>query len=603
MPSIRGKYAQSILTAHHDSIKHIPPLVKPVRSDGEVVKIGILGAGAAGLYLALMIDYLKGLSAEKGFEFNYDYVLHEANPSKTHIGGRIYTHRFPSPQGGVPLPYDYYDVGAMRFPNLPWMRPTFGLISYLDIDMIEYIMKDGNGNNINSFNGVTKMNRDLHYSPQNDYDPFGTGLSGLTGSPDEMAKAKIGSFMSGLVADWATGWNTMMSSDEWSTRGYMTLSSQATYSDDVVSYLETFNSSTGLYDCALTESVMDALDFDYTPPQLPPPPPTKQPYNPPPLWYCINGGTDQIITKALSKISNQPKRGDRAIAIAPVCVLEEADPVVTAMTVTIMNNGAVEQHQYHHVVSTMPLSCLSQVDTSQCHFSWNLRTAIRDLHYDCSTKVAIQFSERWWETLVPPKNGPQIGGISSTDRPTRTVVYPSYGIRSSGQGATMIVSYTWAQDAFRLGSLAQGKGSNAETALIAGILKDLTDMHNIAEPNYLRGLMLNYHVFDWYGHESSMGKLAYINACAFALFGPGQFKNLYPLVTKPVYGRLHFAGEATSVHHAWIVGALNSAYRSLFEILELEGQKDLITQYINASGSPFQYAGTDEVVQEKVNRQ
>lgn len=37
---------------------------------------------------------------------------------------------------------------------------------------------------------------------------------------------------------------------------------------------------------------------------------------------------------------------------------------------------------------------------------------------------------------------------------------------------------------------------------------------------------------------------------AFALFGPGQFNNLYPHVTKPVGGVLHFAGEAASVHHA-----------------------------------------------------
>jgi hypothetical protein len=37
---------------------------------------------------------------------------------------------------------------------------------------------------------------------------------------------------------------------------------------------------------------------------------------------------------------------------------------------------------------------------------------------------------------------------------------------------------------------------------------------------------------------------------AFALFGPGQFSNLYPEVTKPVGGLLHFAGEAASVHHA-----------------------------------------------------
>ncbi|KAG8698959.1 hypothetical protein FRC08_005602 [Ceratobasidium sp. 394] len=591
MPPTRGKYAQSILTAYHESIGHpIPPLATPIRSSGEAVKIGIIGAGSAGLYLALMIDYLKGLGGPNSFDFNYEYFLHEANPSETHVGGRLYTYRFPplNPNDKVPE-YDYYDVGAMRFPKLPWMEPTFDLISYLGITPIEYITNDKLGNNISFFNDIVMTAAELknYYASQTDNDPFKTGMAGLTSDPHTMVHYKMKPFIDGLVANWNTGWANMMGSDQWSTRGYMRLDTAAgpPYSDDVISYLETFTSSTGRYECALTESVLRALDFDYTPPE-----PSSDP-----LWYCINGGVDQIIHQALSKISTQPRRGDRATAIAPVWASEEnaAGQTATAMTVTVVNNAVTTQHEYDHVVSTIPLSCLGQVDTSECDLPWNLQTAIRDLRYNCSTKVAIRFSSRWWETLQAPQIGPQIGGVSSTDRPTRTVIYPSYGIGLS-EGATMIVSYTWTQDAFRLGSLAKGKGSVSEQALITGILKDLTDMHRITDPAYLRGLMLDYNVYYWYAHEFSMG--------AFPFFGPGQFRNLYPLVTKPVYGRLHFAGEATSVHHAWVVGALNSAYRSLVEILEHEGQGNLVA-YLHAEGSPFINAGTDEVSQELVNRQ
>ena len=35
----------------------------------------------------------------------------------------------------------------------------------------------------------------------------------------------------------------------------------------------------------------------------------------------------------------------------------------------------------------------------------------------------------------------------------------------------------------------------------------------------------------------------------YGMFGPGQFSNMYPEVTKPVEGILHFAGEAANVHH------------------------------------------------------
>jgi monoamine oxidase len=55
---------------------------------------------------------------------------------------------------------------------------------------------------------------------------------------------------------------------------------------------------------------------------------------------------------------------------------------------------------------------------------------------------------------------------------------------------------------------------------------------------------------------------------AFALFAAGQFNSLFNDAIAPAMDdRLHFTGEATSVHHAWVVGALNSAYRTVVEIL------------------------------------
>ena len=71
--------------------------------------------------------------------------------------------------------------------------------------------------------------------------------------------------------------------------------------------------------------------------------------------------------------------------------------------------------------------------------------------------------------------------------------------------------------------------------------------------------MLDYYAYDWYGSPETVG--------AFALFGPGQFSQFYPEVTKPASGgNLHFAGEAASKHHAWVSGALESARRCVDEI-------------------------------------
>ncbi len=56
---------------------------------------------------------------------------------------------------------------------------------------------------------------------------------------------------------------------------------------------------------------------------------------------------------------------------------------------------------------------------------------------------------------------------------------------------------------------------------------------------------------DWYGDPWARG--------AFALFEPGSRPGSSPTSSQPE-GRIHFAGEHTSLYHAWIQGALESAF-------------------------------------------
>ena len=50
-----------------------------------------------------------------------------------------------------------------------------------------------------------------------------------------------------------------------------------------------------------------------------------------------------------------------------------------------------------------------------------------------------------------------------------------------------------------------------------------------------------------------------------AVFTPGQMTEIHPAIAGPE-GRLHFAGEHTSLKHAWIEGALESAVRTALEV-------------------------------------
>jgi monoamine oxidase len=217
--------------------------------------------------------------------------------------------------------------------------------------------------------------------------------------------------------------------------------------------------------------------------------------------------------------------------------------------------GEGTPRSFNHIISTITLSALRIVDTEQCHLSYGLKTSMRMLHYGGSVKVGIQFTDRWWE----PKHK---GGVSKTDRQTRIVVYPSYGIGDSASGTTMLVSYTWGQDALRQGALVKGQDPSPESILRRLIIEDLSEMHGIPYGT-LAAKVKAFHQWDWYGDEFSIGEfiaarpihcffvLLFIPLGAFAHFGPGQFSILYPEVTQPAArGLLHIAGEATSVNHA-----------------------------------------------------
>jgi hypothetical protein len=69
------------------------------------LKVGIIGAGAAGLYAAMLLDTL-----------GIDYDIHEGSGR---IGGRIFTYRFDEKawDKSTPDQPDYYDYYVRSFPG------------------------------------------------------------------------------------------------------------------------------------------------------------------------------------------------------------------------------------------------------------------------------------------------------------------------------------------------------------------------------------------------------------------------------------------------------------------------------------------------------
>jgi monoamine oxidase len=194
-----------------------------------------------------------------------------------------------------------------------------------------------------------------------------------------------------------------------------------------------------------------------------------------------------------------------------------------------------------YAICALPFSVLRDVEALGDGFSREKQKAIRELHYNASTKILFQVRRRFWE-----EEDGIVGGTTVTDLPIRRICYPSWSDPNEPRG-TLLASYTWGQDALRFGALDAG-------SMIEQALEDVSRIHPTIRDEFEVGA-----VYDWYSDPYARG--------AFALFEPEQQTRLHGHITRPE-GRIHFAGEHASLYHAWIQGALESGIRAAKEVHE-----------------------------------
>jgi monoamine oxidase len=231
--------------------------------------------------------------------------------------------------------------------------------------------------------------------------------------------------------------------------------------------------------------------------------------------------------------------------------------------------------------------------------SYKKRRAVIELHYDSATKVLLEFSRRWWEFTdqdwerdweselaaepgagggagvaeaaeqsaaasqifeayfpVRPRQLPAdhlFGGGSVTDNPNRFVYYPSHPVPGSA-GGVVLASYSWADDAARWDSMEDGER-------YAYALRGLVAIHG----ERIRRFFVGGATQSWMRNPYAFGEAA--------VFTPWQLTQLHPHIPTPE-GPVHFAGEHTSLKHAWVEGAIESAVRAALEVEAAAGGEE-----------------------------
>jgi monoamine oxidase len=229
----------------------------------------------------------------------------------------------------------------------------------------------------------------------------------------------------------------------------------------------------------------------------------------------------------------------------------------------------VNDLEFDEIIVTIPFSALRHVYVTP-QFKHLKRKAIRELHYDSATKILLEFREKWWQE--EPYN--IVGGGTITDFSNRFTYYPSNDLGSNGHGV-VLASYCWSDEASRWDSM-----DDDDRYFYA--LKNLAIMHSDDKKEQQRIIDLAVISSSIKERKDKNGKLiggatqswmrdpyAYGEA---AIFNPGQLHLLQRhIISTEWNGKAHFAGEHTSLKHAWIEGAIESGIRTALEVNENTG--------------------------------
>ncbi|KAG9254385.1 uncharacterized protein F5Z01DRAFT_681435 [Emericellopsis atlantica] len=217
---------------------------------------------------------------------------------------------------------------------------------------------------------------------------------------------------------------------------------------------------------------------------------------------------------------------------------------------------STKTEEYDYAVVAVPFSKVRLWRTPT--YSSLLSRAISTLNYAQSCKVALHYETRFWES----QENPIMGGCGSVDIPgIGSVCYPAYKINSTGPGV-ILASYV-------SGVQARSVAALSEEDHVAMVQEAMVEAHGEIANEQWTGA---YDRQCWEVDEHQAGAWASPTVGQQELFIPAYHKTELNTI---------FIGEHTSITHAWIFSALESAVRGTTQLLLELGLVDEAKQVVD----------------------
>ena len=483
------------------------------------LSVGVIGGGMAGLYSAMLLQkYIPDAKVK---------VL-EANDR---VGGRVYTYNIS------PEPHQYFEAGAMRLLDIQGHSSALQLVEHLNKEFpgnpitLKDSMSSPEGNRVFVNNTKQRDGRIMstEYASKHCRE---LGFPGITDddNPWKMYNEVFTKVADALEADFETSFQKFSCM---SVSDYM--SKELGWSYQRINFVEVMVRQSGDFQIGLLDMFFKGGLLCFTKPL-----PCK----------IVEGGMSKLPEMCAESIR---KKGGSVLLNAKVksIVLDEKLHLVR-VGYSQQASKDLTYDVFDKVILAIPPPYIRAIP-ERPHFGTDTEHAMRASNFWPVSKMGLRFHSRFWER-TDLDHPPSHGGRSSTDLCSRWFQYPDFGIGEEGKGVIFV--YNWKDDTKQWCLLS--KKERIQQALLD--LQTLYPEVDVAR-EYAGGECPDSEEFlseafcvDW--------------SYCMTLYYPGQFLSFFPSMVQPqCQGSIYFAGSHLSSTLAWVVSALESAKRTVQQIL------------------------------------
>ena len=244
--------------------------------------------------------------------------------------------------------------------------------------------------------------------------------------------------------------------------------------------------------------------------------------------FVLEGGNDQLPVAMANRLSQRIRYGVEAVGLR-----DTGDGV----EVQAERAGRSVRFEADRAVCTVPLSVLEGLSVEP-RMPESKRAAIEDIPYDTATRTFVQVGRAFWR-----EEG--VTGAAYTDLPIGTVYRHPGHTEPEPSERTILEGYA-------TGEAAVQQADRPKEETVEQVLQGLEQVHPGIR-DYMEGTATKA----WGRDPYALGRASFP--------GPGDVTSHLKALQAP-HGRIHFAGEHTSILRLTMEGALRSGIRAAREV-------------------------------------